>query len=286
MLRLIVICLTLIGYIGAHPILKDLLSEDDPRYDSFSYVLKWADENLTPKINSSSTPIRSVIFETGTSRDGKANCRGDGCSSIIFTKYIRSLASVGADAQLDFYSVDIDAAAIYKSRQAAGPCTPNCNFIVNDSIAALKEFPHKIDILYLDSYDFDSYNPGPSQKHHLGEIEVGILKIQPKSLILLDDCRLIHGGKCALVEHFLLTQHFVQLFDGYQKIFRPPLQSDEIAQSVIIQQPKVASSDIPQYKHRKSQLHSFADFYKQLLTITDPEMKEHAKRNYERSLLN
>ena len=52
-----------------------------------------------------------VWIETGTSRFGNRNCRGDGCSTVLFSE----LASY-RDAK--FYSIDIDSEACKRSRDS------------------------------------------------------------------------------------------------------------------------------------------------------------------------
>ncbi len=59
------------------------------------------------------------------------------------------------------------------------------NYIVSDSIQYLKDFTEKIDVLYLDSYDFDEtvecYN------HQLGEIKAALDKLSPNAIVISDD---------------------------------------------------------------------------------------------------
>ena len=225
--------------VKAHPVLDGLLSPKDARYPGFSAMLKWLDQN-NPK----------VVVETGTARYGTRGCsdRFDGCSSVIFSKWAR-----GRD--VDFYSVDISAANIQQAKGAVHPDN-RMHFIVSDSIPFLQNFASKIDLLYLDSFDFDGRNPGPSQRHHLYEITAAFDKLQPNSIVGLDDCRLVHGGKCTLVEQYLRDRHFIEVTVGYQKIFQSPLGPTI---PVGVKPPggirKRPASRLPRYRPRKGRAH-------------------------------
>lgn len=156
-----------------------------------------------------------VIVETGTSRDGLSNFEGDGGSSIIFSQFAKEY-----DAQ--FYSIDIDKTALNKANQAVkqvlGEVGDNHHFIQSDSIQFLKDFPEKIDFLYLDSYDFDFNNPVPSQAHHLKEIEAAYPRLTSQTIIMIDDCDLPHGGKELLVIDYLLKKGWKIVENKYQVI--------------------------------------------------------------------
>jgi Methyltransferase domain len=149
--------------------------------------------------------------ETGTSRNGSTNCIGDGCSTMVYSDFLTEL-----DGEL--YSVDIDANAINCAKQALRKAKDRVHFFVSDSIAFLEYFDKPIDFLYLDSYDFDLNNPTPSQIHHLKEIEAAYDKLHDNSVVMIDDCRLPHGGKGKLIIDFLLQRGWKKVFDGYQVI--------------------------------------------------------------------
>lgn len=160
-----------------------------------------------------------VIVETGTSRDGLSNFEGDGGSSIIFSQFAKEYGA-------QFYSVDIDKVALNKASQAVeqvlGKVGENHHFIQSDSIQFLKDFPKKIDFLYLDSYDYDFKNPAPSQAHHLKEIEAAYPHLTPQTIIMIDDCDLPQGGKGLLVIDYLLKRGWKILENKYQVILVQP----------------------------------------------------------------
>lgn len=152
-----------------------------------------------------------IIVETGTSRNGKRNCLGDGCSTVIFSKWAH-------DNHATLYSIDIDANALHEASLASEPYTDCVNFIQSDSLPYLNHFNEQIDFLYLDSYDFDSRNPYPSQNHHLQEIINAYPWLTEKSVVMIDDCELQYGGKGKLIINFLLSKGWKIDKKGYQVI--------------------------------------------------------------------
>lgn len=165
------------------------LEEDNGRYSTFSEVLK-----LMRARN-----VRTIV-ETGTARCGDTNFSGDGGSTIIFAHW----ATVhGAK----MYSVDISKDHL----EIAFKATPeeylnHISFVLDDSVAFLKNFPEKIDFLYLDSYDYDEKNPGPPQLHNLKEIKAAFDKLTDRSIVMIDDCNIPGGGKGKLAIQYLLKK--------------------------------------------------------------------------------
>ena len=96
-----------------------------------------------------------------------------------------------------------------------------CIVVESDSIKFIEEFnsDRKIDFLYLDSYDFNYGKEMESQEHHLKEMMVSLGKIHYGTIILMDDCRLRMGGKCALVRNYLLGNGWQIVIDKYQTLF-------------------------------------------------------------------
>ncbi len=176
------------------------LERHDKRYASFEMARKLITER----------GLKTWV-ETGTARNGRKNCVGDGCSTLIYSDFLKSLPG-------ELYSVDIDPEAIYSASQALKYAKEKVHFITADSIAFLKMFPAAIDFLYLDSYDYCRDNPYPSQKHHLKEIEAAYDKLHDNSVVMIDDCALPEGGKGILVIHYLLDRGWKIAFKGYQVI--------------------------------------------------------------------
>lgn len=152
-----------------------------------------------------------IIVETGTSRNGDANCCDDGCATIIFAEWAR-------DNNAIVYSVDIDGQALVNAGNALGRNHPYVYLIQSDSVVFLRNFRQSIDMLYLDSYDFEFDNPEPSQLHHLNEVMAAEPWLTADSIVMIDDCDLPHGGKGKLAIEYLLTRGWKIASQGYQVI--------------------------------------------------------------------
>lgn len=180
--------------------LKNRIASDDKRYASYIEVL-----NLLNERNA------KLLVETGTSRGGDSNFIGDGGSTIIFGHWAKQNGAY-------LFTVDIDSGALANAEQAARDYSNTIDFVCCDSITFLSEFSQQIDFLYLDSYDFDGWNPSPSQNHHLKEIEAAYDKLHDETVIMVDDCDLPYGGKGKLVIEFLLERGWKIVYEGYQVI--------------------------------------------------------------------
>lgn len=181
-------------------ILENKIPKGTKRYDTFLKAL-----TLMKKRNA------KVIVETGTSRNGKMNCLGDGCSTFIFGEW-------ASENNARVYSVDINEQALLNAKKELGTLEEFVQLIQNDSIEFLRNFNQYIDFLYLDSYDFDSSDPNPSQQHHLKEIIAVYPWLTKNSIVMIDDCHLPYGGKGRLVINFLLQRGWKIVAKGYQVI--------------------------------------------------------------------
>ena len=133
-----------------------------------------------------------VIVETGCLRT-RDNWAGDGQSTLVFAEYAYHHAST-------LTSIDIDPTAcnVAESLLAETEIGQVVKIICNDSVAELSRIGLGIDLLYLDSFDYDARNPEPSQLHHLKEAQTVLPSMNSKSAILIDDCDLPGGGKGGL----------------------------------------------------------------------------------------
>lgn len=183
---------------------KDILQGKIPlnnaRYQTFAYAF-----NLLCARNA------SVIVETGTARYGLVHCASDGCSTVLFAEWVKNYGG-------EFYSVDINANHLQIAANALGDSKSFVNFIHSDSVAFLHNFNRPIDFLYLDSFEYEFGNPGPSQEHHLKEIIAAYPWLTPTSVVMIDDCALPFGGKGKLVIEYLLARGWIILAEGYQVI--------------------------------------------------------------------
>lgn len=195
------LCLLLSGGLYATANLKHLenrITEENSRHSTFLKAMELMTER----------GVKTVV-ETGTSRYGAANCLWDGCSTLIFSDWAKENNAI-------IYSVDIDQNAILAAEAALEPPTDHVVFVHSDSVEFLRNFNQTIDFLYLDSYDFELDNPGPSQQHHLNEIIAALPFLAEESIILIDDCDLPHGGKGKLAIEYLEAHGWKKIMEGYQ----------------------------------------------------------------------
>lgn len=154
------------------------------------------------------------IVETGTIRMAD-DMAGGGYSTLLFGDYAQHY-------EKKFWTVDILPEAIELSKKETEGFNKNTNFVTSDSIQFLKEFPEKIDLLYLDSMDcpendeVDSPKLIASQEHQLNEIKAAWDKLHDGSVILLDDNNFTNGGKCKLSVEFLLANGWTPLMADKQ----------------------------------------------------------------------
>jgi len=157
------------------------------------------------------------IVETGTIR-ARNDMAGGGFSTLIFGDYAQKY-------EKNFWTVDILPEAIELSKEITFEFGGSIDYVVSDSVKFLKEFPEKIDLLYLDSMDCpendepDSPNLKASQAHQLKEIEAAYDKLHDKSIILLDDNNFTNGGKCKLTNKFLLDKGWTPLLADKQVLW-------------------------------------------------------------------
>jgi hypothetical protein len=150
-----------------------------------------------------------TIVETGTSR-APGNWGGDGQSTIV-------LASFAQRYGCKLHTCDLEPAAIAAARESTAPFSANVEYHVGDSVAFLSGFQQPIDLLYLDSMDFDiNADPHPPQEHALREAQAAMHALHAQSIVLLDDCNLPHGGKGAQAIPFLLGQGWHVIGMNYQ----------------------------------------------------------------------
>ena len=155
-----------------------------------------------------------VLVETGTSRKGLENTRGDGAATIVFGKWAK-------ENNAHLYSVDISEDSVEGSQNAVKEQQLNTNVTVfhQDALVFLKTFDKTIDFLYLDSYDYsrtDLEIQKKSQEHHLKEFQLAEDKLHKESIVLIDDCGLPGGGKGKLVVDYMLKKNWQVIINAYQ----------------------------------------------------------------------
>lgn len=163
-------------------------------------------------------PDPICIIETGCVRT-EDNWDGDGQSTILFDRYIAQRLNGRV------YSVDLDAKAVELVRTL----TMCAQIYVMDSVEFLKNFvkrppAHKVDLVYLDSFDYSPENAVESANHHMNEFLAIRPMLTPASMVVVDDT--VSGnddlkgwcvfGKGTIVADYAMTHAAHMRFAQYQ----------------------------------------------------------------------
>lgn len=114
-----------------------------------------------------------IILETGIASAGTN-------STYLFNEYIRKFGG-------RLWSVDINKSLVDLNQ---GNMCPATTLVHDDSVHFLKTWVSEntsADIIYLDSYDLDFYNPIPSATHGLNEYNALQPVLKQGTLLLIDD---------------------------------------------------------------------------------------------------
>jgi hypothetical protein len=101
-------------------------------------------------------------------------------STYLFNEYIKKYGGF-------FWSVDINKSLVDLHK---GNMCPATQLICDDSVSFFNNWAksHNVaNVIYLDSYDLDFYNPLPSGNHGLSEYKALIPVIKKNTLLLIDD---------------------------------------------------------------------------------------------------
>jgi hypothetical protein len=175
-------------------------------------------------------PRGHLIVETGCARLAD-NWAGDGQSTYLFDRFA---AEFGGEV----ISVDIDPRACSYARSIVGAAT---TVTMEDSVPFLRRLGRdlvkagrQVDLLYLDSFDYDPANPVPSAVHQLKELCSIAPALGPQTLVLVDDAfRSLHSvrtgsemytlirdqgiaGKATYVAQFFQQIGIPMFIEGYQ----------------------------------------------------------------------
>jgi|694.fasta_scaffold00036_104 hypothetical protein len=182
--------------------LQEIINNNGLRKESFQLMID--------KLSKKDSPL---IIETGCVR--QVNDYGAGMSTVIFDKFIQ-------DNKGQCYSIDINPYNI----ELAKSITKNISLICSDSVSylfhmnkQLREINKTVDLLYLDSYDFDHNNPHPSSMHHIMELLCIWPSCSAGTIIAVDDNFENGHGKGKYVKQFMKNIGIDPIFDGYQIVW-------------------------------------------------------------------
>jgi len=123
----------------------------------------------------------ALIVETGSMRT-PGNWSGDGQSTVLWKEF-------AAIYESEIHTVDLDPEAARVVREECGDAV---SAHTGDSVDFLYGLagvahPRQIDLLYLDSYDFDLKDPFPSAFHHIKELIAVRPCLGQGSIVAIDD---------------------------------------------------------------------------------------------------
>jgi len=101
-------------------------------------------------------------------------------STYLFNEYVKKYGG-------SFWSVDINQGLVDHHK---GNMCPATQLVCNDSVSFFTEWAKthdEVNVIYLDSYDLDFYNPLPSGNHGLAEYKSLMPVIKKDTLLLIDD---------------------------------------------------------------------------------------------------
>jgi hypothetical protein len=123
-----------------------------------------------------------TIVETGSIRCTNENSKfSDGWSTLNWEYYAKKTNSV-------VYVVDINQNNLGESKKIV-PESEFVKYFLDESVNFLKNFDKKIDLLFLDSYDYsgDEENIKKCHNHSLNELFNAWDKLNQKCFVLIDD---------------------------------------------------------------------------------------------------
>lgn len=172
------------------------------RADTFLKVFEYLDSLESEEI---------TILETGVARK-QDNWEGDGMSTLMFDEFANF-----SQRECNFTSIDINPENVIFARSKVSEKT---ELFCRDSVSKLREISldanrPMIDVLYLDSYDLDFDNPGPSCFHHIKEFLAILPKLKKGALIIVDD-NAKGTGKGAYIKNYMENIGVETYFDEYQ----------------------------------------------------------------------
>jgi hypothetical protein len=155
---------------------------------------------------------RPNIVETGGLRD-IGNWAGDGQSTFVFDTFAEVVDGA-------VWSVDIDPKVALVTQQIT---SSRVTAVTEDSVPFLNRFSRRIDLLYLDSFDFDGNKPLEAATHHLFELCAAMHSLFAGAVVLVDDTWMVRGapfGKGMLIAEFMRKIGKVPVCGETQMVWR------------------------------------------------------------------
>lgn len=147
------------------------------------------------------------ILETGMARQND-NYSGDGMSTLLFDEFVNFYD--GQVKSVDINQETIDFCSKLVSKKTELVCSDSVSYLFE-----LSKTDVNFDLIYFDSFDIDWGNPHPSSFHHVKELIAIMPKIQPGTLIVVDD-NLQDKGKGQYIREFMSHIGKEPFFNEYQ----------------------------------------------------------------------
>lgn len=196
--------------------LEEMLPRTQKREESFRIMIEHLKKIDNP-----------LIIETGCARpvhpvwgSDEVSFKDEGWSTRLFDAYVNEYNG-------EFHSVDITPAHVAFSQSIVSDktqlhCDDSVHFLWEANQFLTKE-NHYVDLLYLDSYDYEEKTPYLSPAHHLKELTAIMSRLREGSMIAVDDNFGVKGdrkGKGMFVEQFMESIGKPLFYDGYQLIWK------------------------------------------------------------------
>jgi hypothetical protein len=193
-----------------------------PDFDPSLPFLEAFDRYFAPRLRSraptfralfAAAPAHPTIIETGCLRD-PGNWDGDGQSTIMFDW-------LAACEDGHAWAVDASWEAVDAARRVV---SPRCAVVDGDAVTFLDGFRDPIDILYLDSLDFDGNRPQLAARQTMFELTAAMSRLRPGSIVAVDDTWRSGPaeitGKGVLVYEYMERTGRRAIAEGYQFVWR------------------------------------------------------------------
>lgn len=178
---------------------EPLYGKDDVRWQGLKFIAK--------ELLSLNRPVK--IIETGSMRKPGA-WRSDGNATAVWDW-------IACETNGLAISIDIDIAATQTTKFMCS----NVQAVTADSITALRGIlPEKIDLLFLDSYDYSAGEAINAVMHQVAELGAAWSKLPEGCLIASDDCESANSGKHILTTRVLGSLGMQPIHDGYVSVWR------------------------------------------------------------------
>ena len=156
----------------------------------------------------------TCLIETGVARYGLRNSKSDGASTAVFGLWAKA-------NNASLFSVDISPESISGAREVVEELglLEQVKLVTGDSVQFLENFADPVDLLYLDSYDYDKHDQSvqiASQEHHLKEFKAIEEQLGTDTVVLIDDCDLPGGGKGKTVIEYMTRKGWQIDTSAYQ----------------------------------------------------------------------